>query len=125
MAAAVVAAVERGLVRQLDDYELPDVAVTTRVATAHAALRRSWTRAVGADRAYLWSTMDRWPHLHVWLVPWWDDGDLRGPSCLVEALGGAGCTADEAGAAADRIRAVLAEEGQTRCGQLWGRGSRR
>lgn len=42
---AVVAAIEHGLVRLMEDYELPDATVADRVGTAHAQLRRTWTRA--------------------------------------------------------------------------------
>jgi histidine triad (HIT) family protein len=63
--------------------------------------QRAIREATGADRAYVWATMDRWPHLHVWLVPWWADHALRGPRYLAEIL-----TFDGAPAEADRAAAL-------------------
>ena len=65
--------------------------------------QRAIREATGADRAYVWATMDRWPHLHVWLVPWWADHPLRGPRYLAEVL-----TFTDAPAEADRAAALEA-----------------
>jgi hypothetical protein len=42
--AATAAALDLGLTRAIDDYELPDPAVRELVARARANLRETWTR---------------------------------------------------------------------------------
>jgi diadenosine tetraphosphate (Ap4A) HIT family hydrolase len=63
----------------------------------------------GAARAYVWATMDRHPHLHVWVVPWWEDDELRGPRYLAQVLTFADGTSDDDAAVrtADELRAIL------------------
>lgn len=63
--------------------------------------------AVGAERVYLWSTMDRFPHFHVWLLPWWQRSSTRGPAYLVDATERGGCSEQEAVDAANAIRQSL------------------
>lgn len=41
---AVVGAIEHGLSRLIEDFEVPDPAVREQVLTARDALRRGWTR---------------------------------------------------------------------------------
>lgn len=61
-------------------------------------------RAVGAERVYVWATMDRYPHFHTWLLPWWIDSPNRGPRHLVSSVYGPdACAADEV----DRTVAAL------------------
>jgi diadenosine tetraphosphate (Ap4A) HIT family hydrolase len=40
----------------------------------------------GCDRVYQWSTMDKYPHFHVWLLPWWRTSGSRGPAYLAETV---------------------------------------
>jgi len=61
----------------------------------------------GAARAYVWATMDRHPHLHVWVVPWPEDHALRGPRYLADVLSFADGSPDEA--AAERTAGALRE----------------
>lgn len=42
--AAVAAAVDLGLTRLIDDFDLPDASVRDRVQTARMSLRHTWTR---------------------------------------------------------------------------------
>ncbi len=82
-------------------------------ATLTELLGRVFTtvkRVVGADRVYTWATMDRHPHLHIWLVPWWEHSPARGPRYLLQEMEGAGCTSTEATQTAARLRAALAED---------------
>jgi hypothetical protein len=62
----------------------------------------------GADRVYLWSTMARFPHLHVWLLPWWQDSPKAGPEYLVAMSELSPCTQAQAEETAHRLRAALA-----------------
>jgi hypothetical protein len=63
----------------------------------------------GAARGYVWATMDRHPHLHVWVVPWFEDHELRGPRYLAEVLTFAEGTPDEEAAirTAEQLRTIL------------------
>lgn len=62
----------------------------------------------GCDRVYQWATMDGFPHFHVWLVPWSESDDLRGPRFLVDRLvHGDGCDDETARRTADALRQVL------------------
>jgi hypothetical protein len=45
---AVVGAIEHGLSRLIEDFEVPDPAVRDRVLAARDALRRGWTRGNSA-----------------------------------------------------------------------------
>ena len=62
-------------------------------------------RGTGAERVYLLSTMGGVAHFHAWLVPWWADSALRGPEYLAAERS---CSAADAIAASQRIRAALA-----------------
>ena len=66
----------------------------------------------GAARGYVWATMDRHPHLHVWVVPWWEDSELRGPRYLADVLTFAEGTPDDEAAlrVVEELRAVLSED---------------
>ena len=61
-----------------------------------------------ADRVYLWSTMAQFPHMHVWLIPWWEDAPKDGPEYLVAMSELNPCTQAEAENTARRLQAVLA-----------------
>ena len=61
----------------------------------------------GAARAYVWATMDRHPHLHVWVVPWPEGHALRGPRYLADVLSFADGVPDQA--AAERTAGALRE----------------
>ncbi len=54
--------------------------------------------------------MDRYPHFHLWLVPWPADATTRGPRYLVDAV--VHVEPDEAAtrATAERLRGALAQE---------------
>ena len=62
----------------------------------------------GAEKAYVWATMDRHPHLHFWVLPWPADAELRGPRYLVDVTFNDD-EPDDAVAVetAERLRAVL------------------
>jgi hypothetical protein len=85
---------------------LPDEARTLGplLASVVAAIKGT----VHADRVYTWSTMDRHPHLHIWLLPWWQGSTTRGPEYLVNSVHGGGATEHEAVKAAHAMREVLA-----------------
>jgi hypothetical protein len=66
-------------------------------------------RVTGCDRVYQWATMDRFPHFHLWLVPWSRDDELRGPRYLVDRLVDRdGCDAETAERTAAALRALVA-----------------
>ena len=88
----------------------PSVFNDVEAATYSHALGRL-TAAIrgvtGCDRVYQWATMDRFPHFHVWLIPWWE-GPLRGPRFLVARLvDGPGCDPADAERTAALLRADL------------------
>jgi diadenosine tetraphosphate (Ap4A) HIT family hydrolase len=87
--------------------ELPDemaLAFTRLLGRTQAAV----CEVTGAARAYVWATMDAHAHLHVWVVPWPADAELRGPRYLADVLtfaeGSSDATAAERAAAALRER---------------------
>jgi hypothetical protein len=63
--------------------------------------------ATGCARVYQWSTMDRYPHFHLWLLPWPADAATRGPRYLVDSV--FHIEPDEAAtlATAERLRVAL------------------
>lgn len=65
-------------------------------------------RATGAERVYQWSTMDKHPHFHLWLLPWWPTASSRGPAYLTDTIF-SGCAEEEALEAARSITAALDE----------------
>lgn len=65
--------------------------------------------AVAAHRVYTWSTMDAHPHLHLWLIPWWQDRPARGPRYLLESPDTGQRAEGDALATAARLRERLAE----------------
>jgi diadenosine tetraphosphate (Ap4A) HIT family hydrolase len=60
-----------------------------------------------ADRVYLWSTMARFPHLHVWLLPWWQEASKEGPEYLVAMSELNPCTQAQAENTAHQLMAAL------------------
>jgi diadenosine tetraphosphate (Ap4A) HIT family hydrolase len=64
-------------------FDEDEAATCARVTGRLVAAVRSVT---GCDRVYQWSTMDGFPHFHVWLVPWSVADDLRGPRFLVDRI---------------------------------------
>jgi hypothetical protein len=52
--------------------------------------------------------MARFPHLHVWLLPWWQDAPKEGPEYLVAMSELNPCTHAEAESTAGRLKAALA-----------------
>lgn len=71
-----------------------------------ATLTSAIKEVTGAERVYTWSSMAHAAHLHVWLLPWWPDVPVKGPSYLkdVEAYA---CTPEEAEQTAERLAKVL------------------
>ena len=61
-----------------------------------------------ADRVYLWSTMAQFPHMHIWLLPWWEDAPKDGPEYLVAMSELNPCTQADAENTARRLQAALA-----------------
>jgi diadenosine tetraphosphate (Ap4A) HIT family hydrolase len=61
-----------------------------------------------AERVYLWSTMARYPHLHVWLLPWWQDAPTEGPEYLAAMSELSPCTQAQAENTAHELSAALA-----------------
>lgn len=86
--------------------------MNTDEAATFAAVTGEVTAAIKevtkADRVYLWSTMARFPHLHVWLLPWWQDSPKEGPAYLGAMSELNPCTQTEAENTADELRAALA-----------------
>lgn len=59
------------------------------------------------------ATVDRYPHFHLWLVPWWEESGLRGPRYLVESLVHAdGCSPRVALRTANEIKRALTDTPQ-------------
>lgn len=69
----------------LDQSGFDDEEAAT-VARATGSLIAAITDVTGCDRVYQWATMDGYPHFHLWLIPWWASGELRGPRHLVASL---------------------------------------
>jgi diadenosine tetraphosphate (Ap4A) HIT family hydrolase len=61
-----------------------------------------------ADRVYLWSTMARFPHLHLWLLPWWQEASKEGPEYLMAMSELNPCTHAQAKNTAHQLKAALA-----------------
>ena len=78
------------------------------LAAVTGRLIRAVRQSTGCDRVYQWATMDRYPHFHLWLVPWSDTAGVRGPRYLVDAV--VDVEPDEPSTldAAHRLRAALA-----------------
>ena len=93
--------------RHVADQSGFDATERATVAEVTGRLLTAVRTATGCDRVYQWATMDAYAHFHLWLVPWWQDGELRGPRYLVDAV--VGREPDEAAtdAAAERLRAAL------------------
>jgi diadenosine tetraphosphate (Ap4A) HIT family hydrolase len=64
-------------------------------------------RTVHADRVYTWSTMDRFAHHHIWLIPWWRDSPRHGPDYLLHSVSGGGVTEAEAMEVVSAMREIL------------------
>jgi diadenosine tetraphosphate (Ap4A) HIT family hydrolase len=77
-------------------------------ATVTGRLIAAVRQVTGSDRVYQWATMDGFPHFHVWLVPWSEDDDLRGPRFLADRLVAAdGCDDETAEGTAAALRRAL------------------
>jgi diadenosine tetraphosphate (Ap4A) HIT family hydrolase len=61
-----------------------------------------------AERVYLWSTMARFPHLHFWLLPWWQDASKEGPEYLMAMSELNPCTHGQAVNTAHELKVALA-----------------
>ncbi|MGH3505520.1 MAG: hypothetical protein ACRDQA_32195 [Nocardioidaceae bacterium] len=86
------------------DEERTLVPLTGRVLAAVTSVTQ-------CDRVYQWATMDAYPHFHLWLLPWWASGPLRGPRYLADALvDSSGASAEEATEAAARLMALLTDD---------------
>jgi hypothetical protein len=60
----------------------------------------------GADRVYTWASMRAYPHLHLWLLPWWTSLPVAGIDYLNDAASYA-CTPEEAEETAAGLRKAL------------------
>ena len=94
--------------RHVADQSGFDEAERASVAGVTGRLIGAIREATGCDRVYQWATMDRYPHFHLWLVPWASSSASRGPRYLVEAV--VGIEPDQAAtdATAERLHAALA-----------------
>lgn len=95
--------------RHFLDFGDIDAAEAATFPAVLGALFPAIKRVTGADRVYVWATMDRHPHMHVWLVPWREDLPSRGPRYLVGALVDdvPDCDVGEVEATVGRLRAEL------------------
>ena len=93
--------------RHVADQAGFDAAERATLAEVTGRLLDAVRSATGCARVYQWSTMDAYPHFHLWLVPWPEDAALRGPRYLVDAV--VDRAPDEAAtlAAAERLRRAL------------------
>ena len=60
----------------------------------------------GADRVYTWASMRAYPHLHLWLLPWWTSLPVAGIDYLNDAASYA-CTPEEAEETGAGLRKAL------------------
>ena len=72
--------------RHVADQADFDATERATVAETTGRLLRAVREVTGCDRVYQWATMDRYPHFHLWLVPWYSDAPTRGPRYLVESV---------------------------------------
>jgi hypothetical protein len=99
--------------RHVADQAGFDATERATVAAVTGRLLGAIREATGCARVYQWATMDRYPHFHLWLVPWSADATLRGPRYLVDAV--VHVEPDEAAtrATAGRLRGALGQEPAT------------
>jgi diadenosine tetraphosphate (Ap4A) HIT family hydrolase len=69
--------------RHFLDFTEMNADETATFATAIGKVMAAIKEVTNADRVYLWSTMARFPHLHVWLLPWWQGASKEGPAYLM------------------------------------------
>jgi len=93
--------------RHVADQSGFDEAERSSLAAVTGRLITALRQATGCDRVYQWATMDRYPHFHLWLVPWSATAATRGPRYLVEAVVGIEPDDEATIAAARRLQAAL------------------
>jgi diadenosine tetraphosphate (Ap4A) HIT family hydrolase len=89
----------------LDLAAMPPEEATTYGLLLHQ-LSAAIKRATGAERVYVLTMIEDIPHFHVWLIPRQPEVAARGVAFLAEEHS---CTEDEAVAAAEALRAALAD----------------
>ena len=99
--------------RHVADQAGFDVTERATVAEVTGRLLDAVREATGCARVYQWATMDRYPHFHLWLVPWPAGATVRGPRYLVDAV--VHVEPDEAATqhAVERLQAALARAPET------------
>jgi diadenosine tetraphosphate (Ap4A) HIT family hydrolase len=99
--------------RHVADQADFDATERATLATVTGRLLRAVREATGCARVYQWATMDRYPHFHLWLVPWPAEAGSRGPRYLVDAV--VHVEPNEAATleTANRLRAALARGPET------------
>ncbi|MGH3097292.1 MAG: hypothetical protein ACRDMV_15010 [Streptosporangiales bacterium] len=97
--------------RHFLDFATMDTGEARTFAPLLGRLVTAIKQAVAAHRVYTWSTMDAYPHFHLWLVPWWQEGQARGPRYLLGSMDAGQCTAGDALDTAARLRGHLAGPG--------------
>ncbi len=92
----------------LDQAEMDDTEAATLNHVVGTVIR-AIKQATGCDRVYQWATMDGYPHYHLWLIPWWESSQNRGPRYLVSSVVETdGCTPEAAQETVSKLRAALA-----------------
>jgi diadenosine tetraphosphate (Ap4A) HIT family hydrolase len=89
----------------LDLAAMPPEEATTYGVLLHK-LSAAIKRATGAERVYVLTMIEDIPHFHAWLIPRQPEVAARGVAFLAEEHS---CTEDEAVAAAEALRAALAD----------------
>jgi galactose-1-phosphate uridylyltransferase len=99
--------------RHVADQADFDATERATVAAVTGRLLRAVREVTGCARVYQWATMDRYPHFHLWLVPWPADATTRGPRYLVDAVAHVAPDETATRETAERLRAALARGPET------------
>ena len=93
--------------RHVADQSGFDEAERNTFAEVTGRLLTAVREATGCSRVYQWATMDRYPHFHLWLVPWAEGSPTRGPRYLLDAIVEVEPDEDASNAAAARLHELL------------------
>ena len=93
--------------RHVADQSGFDEAERNTFAEVTGRLLTAVREATGCSRVYQWATMDRYPHFHLWLVPWAEGSPTRGPRYLLDAIVDVEPDEDASNAAAARLHELL------------------
>jgi diadenosine tetraphosphate (Ap4A) HIT family hydrolase len=99
--------------RHVADQADFDATERATVAAVTGRLLHAIREATGCARVYQWATMDRYPHFHLWLVPWPAEATTRGPRYLVDAVVDVEPDRAATQETSERLRAALAREPET------------